>query len=377
MTLKEQRAAILKSAQDIVDAAVGRDLTPAEVTAVEAKCADVKALDASAAKTAAVVDYFNAPINGNGVSGKVLALTGPSARAHAAQIAAKALGTTGGYGVKAALESGSVVTPVPLQPGIIEQGKVPATLLELLPVTVRSAPSYRYLRQTVRTNLAAIVAPGDTKPTSIFTVEEVNAALQVFAHMSQPVDKYLLSDSAELTRFLEAELFYGLHCAIEDEILNGDGSPGHLSGILDHAIQTQAFSVDMVTSLRAAVTKLEVLGYGASAFVLAPTDWQSVETTRNLTGTFDLGGPIDRAGRRVWGVPVVLSTSLTAGTALALDASAATISTDAQGIEVKWTDQSGTLFDTNQLRARVEGRFNIDVTIPAAIVEIALTDGGS
>jgi HK97 family phage major capsid protein len=393
MNLKEQRAAALKAAQDIVAKAKdeSRDLTAEEITEVETKTAEIRRIDSHIAagdRSAALVKSIggmaedevgwsrdgNVPTVANG---RVLALTGAGAKAHAAQIASKALAAARGYGTKAVLETGSVVTPVPLQTRIITDGKVPTSLLEILPVTVRSGPTYRYLRQTVRTNHAAIVAPGATKPTSIFTLEEVDGKLEVFAHLSEPIDKYLLSDTAELSRFIETEMLYGLNLAVEDEALNGDGSPGHLSGILDHAVQTQAFSVDMVTSLRAAITKLETLGYTASAFVLTPADWEIIETTRNTAGNFDLNGPIDRAARRVWGVPVVPSTSLTAGTALALDASAATISTDAGGIETKWSDQSGDLFDKNQLKVRTEGRFSIDVVTPSAIVEISLTEGGS
>jgi len=395
MNVKEQREAAIAAAQQIVDRAkaAGRDLTEAEQAETKGHFAEVERLAAlieRAAKSAELVkaigglepnevgwsrDGYQPAGLSAGV--KVLALTGRAAKAHAGQIAAKALSRAGGYGTKAVLETGSVVTPVPLQTRIITDGKVPTSLLEILPVTIRSGPTYRYLRQTVRTNHAAIVAPGATKPTSIFTLEEVPGKLEVFAHLSEPIDKYLLSDTAELSRFLETEMLYGLNLSVEDESLNGDGSTGHLSGILDNAIQTQAFSVDMVTSLRAGVTKLEILGYTADAFVLAPADWETIETTRNLAGNFDLNGPIDRAARRVWGVPVVLSTSLTAGTALALDASAATISTDTGGIETKWSDQSGDLFDKNQLKVRTEGRFSIDVVTPSAIVEISLTEGGS
>lgn len=392
MNLKQQREAAIAAAQQIVDRAkaAGRDFTESEQAETKGHFAEAERLAAlidRAEKSAALVTAIGG-LEPNEVSwshdgyqpaglsagAKVLALTGTAAKVHAGQIASKALGTTGGFGTKAVLETGSVVTPVPLQSGIIEQGKVPASLLEMLPVTVRSGPTYRYLRQTARTNNAAIVAAGGTKPTSVFTIEEVDGKLEVFAHLSEPIDKYLLSDAAELSRFIGAEMLYGLNLAVETEVLSGAGTAGHLTGILaTSGVQTQAFSVDKLTTLRAAITKLESIGYTASAFGLNPADWETIETTRNTGGNFDLNGPVDRAGRKVWGVPVVLSTGLTAGTALALDASAATISTDAQGIETKWSDQSGDLFDKNQLKVRTEGRFNIDVVAPAAIVVATLT----
>lgn len=43
------------------------------------------------------------------------------------------------------------------------------------------------------------------------------------------------------------------------------------------------------------------------------------------------------------------------------------------GIEARWSDSNADDFAKNQLRARVEGRFGLDVYQPAGIVKATLT----
>lgn len=368
MNSKQQREAALKAAHDIVDGAEGRDLTPAEITEVEAKCAEVKAIDASAAKTAAVMNYFTASPDGDGATGKRLALTGRGAKAAASTIAAGMVD-----GTKALVPAGSVTTDVPLV-ALVETGRPLGSLLAALPTVQRDTPTWRYLRQSGRTNLAAIVAPGGLKPTSTVGLSPIDGALSVFAHMSEGVDLFTLRDNASLQRFVGDELLYMLSVAVEEQVLNGPGTAGTLTGILaTSGIQTQAYTVGKVETLRAAITALEALGYEASTIALNPLDWAAIESARSTSGSFDLGGPIDRAARRVWGVPVVTANALAAGTGVIFDNAALAVDIGPGGIETRWSDQSGDLFDKNQLKARVEGRFGLDMYQPEAVVVATLT----
>ena len=61
-----------------------------------------------------------------------------------------------------------------------------------------------------------------------------------------------------------------------------------------------------------------------SAFIVSPGDWERIELTSNASGyALDQGGaqePVNRAARRLWGAPVVVSTSVDAGTGFLFDA---------------------------------------------------------
>jgi HK97 family phage major capsid protein len=103
--------------------------------------------------------------------------------------------------------------------------------------------------------------------------------------------------------------------------------------------------------------------------VLSAADWEAIEATRNASGEFDLGSAVDSAKQQVWGVQVVSSPSMTDGTAIVMQRESS-IQTDTNGVQVSWSEAAG--FDTNTVKVRAEGRFDLAVYIPAAIVETTL-----
>ncbi|SDQ11546.1 phage major capsid protein [Leucobacter chromiiresistens] len=385
MNAKAKHAAVLAEMQTIVDGSKSakRDLTQAEIQRIE-ELADVatelKATinrqergDAIMKSIDGVGEQLDEDFGGNellappsraGAKGHVF-LTGARGRKMAEGIVRQ-------YGAKSLVATGTTVTTVPISPDPIADGVVPTSVLEALGSVLRGEPVYQYLRQTVRENNAAIVADGDTKPTSLVSVEPIEGRLHVFAHISEYVAEYLLKDASALQSFLTSQLLFMLREAVEGEILNGDGTEGHLRGILNTSgVQTQAFATDAVTTLRLAALKLENVGHAADLFIVNSNDWAAIETQRVTSGSFDLGGPVDRATQKLWGTQVVTSTRIAAGTALALDRSAVGVDTDGT-IETKWDQSSG--FDTNQVRARVEGRFGLSTYHPAGIVKATLTE---
>ncbi|MCP9621766.1 phage major capsid protein [Nocardia otitidiscaviarum] len=301
-----------------------------------------------------------------------IALTGTSVKAMAHRIAER-MTPADDMGRKALLPAGSTVTTVPmLAESPIALGRPALSLLDVLGA-VQRAPKYTYLRQITRTNNAAPVAQGETKPTSVLGLEEIDAELHVVAHMSEPIPKYWLEDTTALEQFVADELLFGLRQALEAQVITGDGLGENLTGMANvSGIQTHAFATDLLTTMRGAITKLETVGHEAGVFVLAPADWEKLELARTDTaGQLELGGPVDRAARKLWSVPVVLSLGLPASTALLLDLTAVDLSTDSAGVETKWSENVSDDFSKNQLRARVEGRFEVDVRQPLGVVKIA------
>lgn len=394
MNPKQKLAAAMAKLKTIVDAAAeaDRDLTDDEVTEVEnltTEAEELKATIARGEKSKALFDRIagvgtniedartGERISSGGAKGH-LALTGPALKTAAARIAPK---IAEGRGSKSFLAPGTTeLFPVPVQADIAEQPRIPTSILDLLPTVQRSVPVFDYLRQTGFDNNAAIVSPGQEKPASGVTLEKVRGELVVIAHITEPVDKYLLEDYDQLASFVSGQMLYGLGRKLEHEILNGDGTDqagqagkgivGLLSGLIS-GVQAQAYAGDKLTTLRAAITQLEVLGYAAGAFILNPLDWAAIETARATSGSFDLGGPIDRAKRQVWGTQVVTSTGVAAGTAAALDLSAAAVDYDTAGIRTEWDKSQG--FTRNEVIGRVEGRFDLSVFQPNGIIRIDLT----
>lgn len=190
--------------------------------------AALKAYDAGAAKTSDIMgqlDAMAAEAGGDcgGTGGKFLSF-GKSWSAKAASgLGQKGLAT----GSPVFVDTELTATPIPMNR--------PATsLLNILPVKKHGQPAYRYLRQSVRSNAAAVVAEGAVKPTSTYTIVPIDGSLSVIAHLSEGVPRYWFVDATELKTFVEHELAYGIQTAVESKVLADiNGTSG---------IQTQAYA---------------------------------------------------------------------------------------------------------------------------------------
>lgn len=369
MNLKQQRAAILKAALDITAAAkaAGRDLTPAEANEVQAKISEVEALDKTIAKATesdAQMQQLAAmgAVKGKGQHGYLnLTAAGRKSFGHRAADMMRDLS-----GTKSLMPAGEVATAIEVSVSSpIAEGRPLPGLLAALPAIQHIGPRYRYLRQTLRANAAAAVAPGQVKPTTAIGLTPITNDLAVIAHLTEPIDKFLLEDSTALVQFVGDELLYGLTVAVESQVLVGDGVDANMTGLLNTSgIQVQtAIAGDLLGTLRQAVTKLESVGHMPGVWALNPSDWERIELSKaSGSGQYLFeAGPIDRAARKLWGVPVAISSAVPLGTAGLIDLASVAIDTDTAGVRIQWSESVGDDFSRNQIRARCEGRFNVSV----------------
>jgi hypothetical protein len=89
---------------------------------------------------------------------------------------------------------GAAVVGQEFRPDPVALEKPAAGLLDVLPTVGHASPQYAYLRQSTRTNLAAVVADGATKPTSVYSVTRIEQSLSVVAHLSEGVPHYWVSE---------------------------------------------------------------------------------------------------------------------------------------------------------------------------------------
>lgn len=296
---------------------------------------------------------------------------------------------------KGLTSSGTTLVGVPAPP-VIEAGR-PATLLRSLIPSEPSTGVYQYLRQSTRTNNAAVVAAGARKPTSAYALTRVEGRCRTVAHLTEPINRADLDDAALLSDFLDAELLHGLERGLESEIVNGDASGEHFDGLL-HVSGTTPVSfvsggatdgLDLVLTLRRALTTLELLGIEADGFLLHPSDWESVETAATTTGGLVLAEagarvPIDAAARRLFGKVVIASPAIAQGTGIAADFGGSTVLYVRDEARIDWSenvyqadafgeDDGATDFERNMIRFRCEGRFGLAVTRPAGVAVVDLT----
>jgi len=376
-----ERGELLAESLRITDGAkaAARGLTPREKTDVEGHLARVEEIDTWNAKAAEDQAQLKrlAQLSGDFTQdGKGFF------RLNTKSIAADLLGRGRANdgaptGIKALIGAGESTVGIPLlSESPVDMGKVATNLLDVLPAS-QVPREFSYLRQTARTNNAAVVASGALKPTSVYTLERIDEHLRVVAHLSEPIDKFWLEDSSTLDTFVADELVYGLTLGLENQFLNGDGLGDNLKGMnVTSGIQTQAWTTDMITTARNGLTMAQTaVGEGPGFYVLNPLDWAVIElTTVGSAYAMNSGGasvPVDQAARRLWGQPVVLSNAQAVGTGVY--AQRESVRMFANGaIKVEW-NTSGDDFTHNLLRARCEGRFGFAVPRPLGVVKLDLT----
>ncbi|MEV7609867.1 phage major capsid protein [Microbacterium sp. NPDC089320] len=275
---------------------------------------------------------------------------------------------------------------------LVAEPRPALTLLSLVSYDDSEAePTGAYLRQTLRENNATTVAAGAKKPTSRYGTESVPWELSTIAHLSEPIRKQFLEDFAQLNPWLAVELAYGVTEALQDLLLDGGVSEGGATVRgLDTVVgtNTQAFVGDTFRTLRLAIGALEVKGIAATGIALNPTDWTEIELSednegRPLTTAFAGQG----MSRSLWGVPVVVSPQIEAGTSWVGDWR--TILLKRKGtLKLEMTDKGVyeqpavdpeaeptllDLYEHNLLRARAEVRAVFQFLQPAALTKVDIS----
>ncbi|MEV4215162.1 phage major capsid protein [Micromonospora sp. NPDC049662] len=288
----------------------------------------------------------------------------------ARQVAGKLIMQAERHGVKA-LVSGSIDVPSIVEP-VVDLPARPTRILDLIPRRPLTGNTYEYLRQTLRTNNAAVVADNATKPTSIYTVGSVEDRARVIAHLSEAIPERYFADHQELFQLLDREMREDALIALETEITTGDGTGEHFTGIINvSGTLSQAWSTDILTTTRKARTTLENALQQPTAYAMNPTDWETIDLLQDNEGRYYYGGPSSIATPVLHGLPVVVTPAVAAGTAILADWRQARLRVR-EDMRMD-ADRSGTLFDKNQVKLRVEGRFAFDLVRPPAFCEIDLT----
>lgn len=268
------------------------------------------------------------------------------------------------------MPSGSIVVALPAPP-VIQQTQPIRQMRQL--VTTDDAPGghYRYLEQTTRDWAAAEVPPGEEKPVSSFGLELREGQAPVVATVSEPLDRFLLSDAPALNQFVGRELQASVEHAIEAAAIGELGEAG---------LEAVAFDTDSLTTLRRAMGALEDLGVGATAAIVNPQDWTDIEVSRvepgGALGDFLLRpeAPLDLTARRAWGVPVLATTACPAGTAYLGDWSYARLFSPERGaVRLDWSEAAG--FTRNEVTIRAEARVKLGVLLLPAFVTVAMAEG--
>jgi HK97 family phage major capsid protein len=223
----------------------------------------------------------------------------------------------------------------------------------------------------VSANTAVEVAEGAAKPEGAFTFTVASKALATIA-VWVPITRQAAEDEAQLTGYIQGRLSYSCEKRLDSQILNGDGTAPNMRGILNTTgVQTQSIGTDsLLVVVRKMITKVQVAGYDASGVVLNPVDWEAVELSTDDNGAWIFtNDPSSLVGPRVWGLPVVPTVAIAAGTMLVgAFREAATLWRKA-GVRILMSDSHVDNFTKNILVILAEMRAQLAVYAPPAFVK--------
>lgn len=271
--------------------------------------------------------------------------------------------------------------PYPFFDGVLNMPYQPLKIRNLLTSVPVTTDSVRYAKQSVRTNAAALVAEGTAKPYSAYKWANQTATIETIAHLAK-MTLQAIADAPRLTAEVEMEMRYGLALAIEDELLNGDGTAGHLNGLMNQATAftrpagvNKANVINKIDVLRVAQLDLALQFAPADAQVIGLTDWADIELERDGQQRY-LFGPVTPQGfptKQLWSLPVIDSASMAADNFLVGAFAYSVHLYDRQAVAVLISTENDTDFEMNQATMRCEERLGLGVRRPEGLVKGTFT----
>lgn len=255
-------------------------------------------------------------------------------------------------------------------------------LLTSIPVT---SSSVEYAKQTVRTNAAAIVAEGAAKPYSQYEWGEGTASIVTIAHLAK-LTLQAIADAPRLSAEVESEMRYGLAYTEDAELLNGDGTVGHISGLMDNAttyhVPTGVVANNILTPvdiLRVAILQAHLALAAPDGHILNPIDVANIELLRRdvdkgggyLFGSPDSGNPV----MRLWRLPVIETAAMAPGDFLTGAFKYAASLYDRMGVQVLISTENEDDFARNKATMRCESRLGLGVRRPYALITGSFANG--
>ncbi|MDN4519604.1 phage major capsid protein [Mycolicibacterium austroafricanum] len=246
-------------------------------------------------------------------------------------------------------------------------------LLERLPILPTSAPSVEFIRHLSTTGSPAITAEGAAKPELVFNTDRVILAVQKIACHSA-LSWESMSDWDAFTSYFLGELQRQVIDTENDELLNGDGTTGHLAGLLNTSgILTHATATETgLDAVELAIAKMRTGAALAEAnlFVVHPNTWSAIRRTKDGQDRYLVtADPTQGASKTLWGVEVLPTTTIAPGVGGLLDTRkfGHVVVREALALRTGTNDDD---FTRNLQRWIAEERLALAVERPAAVCKI-------
>jgi len=262
----------------------------------------------------------------------------------------------------------------------------PNSVIDLFDVIQTDQYQYKYLEETTFTNNGAEVAEGSAFGESALAFTEQTENIRKFG-VSIPVTEELLADVSAVQGYLDSRLRTQLNLRLDSQLLNGNGTAPNIRGILNksgiNTFDYSSFSGNLkrIGQIYQAITEIRKDAFvEPDAILMHPSDWYDVVTEVNAVTTsgalqplFVGAGMMNGAPQAsIWGVPVVPTTAISAGTALvgAFGGGQAVHIVSRSGIEVSMSDSHDDFFTKDKVMMKASLRLGFPIYRATAFCSI-------
>jgi len=274
--------------------------------------------------------------------------------------------------------SGGPVGPQAYRDGVVGMPQRALRVRDLLPVVSIETGSYEYPKQTTRTNNAAPVAEAALKPESAYGWTMQSGTPKVIAHWV-PASVQILDDAKQLGGLIDTELRYGLAVAEDRQLLNGDGTGENLTGLVTFATAYSAPIViqnaTLMDQVGLGILQATLADFNPNGIVLHPSDWMKMKMLKDAAGGYLIGDPVTGASGgngsmipMLHGLPIALTTSMTAGKFLVGDFAAAATIYDRWQPRVEVSTEHADFFTRTLVAVRAEERLGLAIKQAGALI---------
>ena len=269
------------------------------------------------------------------------------------------------------------LVPPYIRPGIIEPGRQPLTIRDLLPSTPIGSNMVEFSKETSHTNSAAMqTAESVAKAESALGFTLSYSPVQTLAHWI-PVSRQLLDDAPAIQGYVNTRLLFFLKLAEDQQLLSGDGTGTNLSGLITNSTAYDTSYTSVGTDTFLDVVQLAILQCSRSflppdGIVLNPLDWARIQRIKTVgtasSGQYIFADPHSVAAPRLWGLPVVTSWSMPESEFLVGAFQMAAMIWDRNNATVEISREHADFFVRNMAAILVEERLALTVFRSDALV---------
>jgi len=276
-------------------------------------------------------------------------------------------------------------------PGILETAlRNPDSVIGLFDQIQTSQNAYVYLEETTFTNNAGSIAESGDISASLESALAFTERTESIRKMATflPVTDELLADVAGIQGYVNSRLSTMMKLNLDNQLINGDGTAPNLTGVLnksgintfDYALP-YAGELGKLGQIYQAITEIRKDAFvEPDAIVMHPSDWYDIVTSVTEVDTSGSKNPLfvvaggfgADAAPRIWGLKVVPSTVIAAGTVLVgkFSGGDAAQVIMREGVDLAVSDSHSDFFAKNQLAIRLTMRLGFAIYRPTAFCTI-------